>query len=319
MLDNAGVIDELIGRAAADDDDAIEELTEIADAEPERLRPYLGRMLDAGVLWPGTMYRAAGADVVARVVALVDAGEEPELIGRCLFVLAHSRHQLAYEAMRRWMDRPPPGADLLHVGMPEYAQEGGWTIDPDGSRRELCGDVAHEWQPREAPAPQFNPECPWCSSPLWTAADLDGSEPALAHTGWAGRLRFRTCFYCSCYTTLFSEVTPDGGSTWWAGNTRPSFLQVNSRPEEPPSLLPVVGRARSNPFRAGAWSAGGSTLGGHPQWIQDAEHPACPGCGLVMNYVGLIGGADLYEFGEGAYYLHVHASCGFAAVTYQQS
>lgn len=37
-----------------------------------------------------------------------------------------------------------------------------------------------------------------------------------------------------------------------------------------------------------------------------------------MDYVGLIGGADLDEHGEGAYYLHVHQPCGFAAVNYQQ-
>lgn len=313
------MLEELIERAAADDDDAIEELTEIAGSDPERLRPYLGRLLDAGVLWPGTMYRAADADVVSRVVALVDSGERADTLGHLLLVLAYSRHPLAYDAMRRWIDRPPAGADALHVGMAEYAQEGGWTIDPDGSRRDVCGELAFEWHLRPAEAPGFNPECPWCSSPLWTAADLDGTEPGLAHTGWTGQLRFRTCHFCACYDTLFSQVTPDGGSTWWAGNTRPSYLQVGSVPEEPPTLLPVVGPARDNPFQASAWSRGGSTLGGHPQWIQDAEHPACPGCGLIMDYVGLIGGADFDDYGEGAYYLHVHAACGFTAINYQQS
>jgi hypothetical protein len=208
--------------------------------------------------------------------------------------------------------------DTLHVGMREYAQAGGWTIDPDGSRRDLCGDVAFEWHLGEAPEPLFNPACPWCASPLWTAADLDGAEPGLGHVGWTGRLRFRTCHFCSCYTTLFSEVTPDGGSTWWAGNVRPGYLGA-AQPEEPPTKLPSPGPARANRFQAGAWSAGGSTLGGHPQWIQDAEHPDCPGCGRAMDYVGPIGGADLDEYGEGAYYLHVHSPCGFAAVTNQQS
>ena len=64
--------------------------------------------------------------------------------------------------------------------------------------------------------------------------------------------------------------------------------------------------------------SGGSTLGGRPDWIQDAEHADCPGCGQLMDYVGLIGGADLDDYGEGAYYLHLHQPCGFAAVNYQQ-
>ncbi|MFF4878733.1 hypothetical protein [Micromonospora sp. NPDC000668] len=36
------MIEELIRRTAAEDDDAIEELCEIADADPRRLAPYQG-------------------------------------------------------------------------------------------------------------------------------------------------------------------------------------------------------------------------------------------------------------------------------------
>jgi hypothetical protein len=68
-----------------------------------------------------------------------------------------------------------------------------------------------------------------------------------------------------------------------------------------------------------AWHEGCSTLCGHPDWIQDAEFVDCPGCGQPMDYAGMVVGADLDEYGEGAYYLHVHAPCGFAAVNYQQS
>ncbi|WP_030334693.1 hypothetical protein [Micromonospora parva] len=65
--------------------------------------------------------------------------------------------------------------------------------------------------------------------------------------------------------------------------------------------------------------SGASTLSGWPDWIQDAEHADCPGCGQPMDYVGLIGGAELDDYGEGAYYLHLRQPCGFAAVNYQQS
>ncbi|MET7421106.1 hypothetical protein [Dactylosporangium sp. NPDC005555] len=68
---------------------------------------------------------------------------------------------------------------------------------------------------------------------------------------------------------------------------------------------------------AGSW--GGSTLGGHPGWIQDAEHLDCPGCEQPMDYIGLLYGGDLAEYCEGAFYLHLHASCGYTAVNFQQS
>ncbi|KUL25400.1 hypothetical protein [Actinoplanes awajinensis] len=317
------MIQELISRAAGDDDDAIEELIRIADAEPALLTPHLGALLDADVLWPATLYRTAGPDVVTRLVEMVDSGQRTSDLNRLFLIVAHSEDPLAEAAMRRWETQPPSGTDKLHVKPLIYALQSGWTLNPDGSRRDLCGTAAYTWTLRETPPRPDQPTCPWCTSPLWTAADLDTTEPAvaaaLAHTGWTGRLMFRSCCFCACYATIFSQVTPDGASTWWPGNTVPDYLPQSSGPEDPPTRQAVTGAIRSTAHQASAWNEGGSTLGGHPQWIQDAEHPVCPGCAQPMDYVGLIGGADLDEYGEGAYYLHVHQPCGFTAVNYQQS
>lgn len=317
------MIEELIRRAAAEDPDAIDELSAVADGEPRRLVPYQGLLLDLEVLWPPKLYRAADTGVVRRVIEQVDGEQAPGRLNHLLLVLAHTGHPLAERAMRRWATQPPVGAGELHVGPLSYAREGGWTVDPDGSRRDLCGDIAYRWLMRETPRRGDGATCPWCASPLWTAADLDTAEPAvaaaLAHTGWSGRLVIETCHFCACYTTLYSRVTPAGGTIWWTGNTRPSYLPDAAGPEYPPALLPAPGPARPTPYQASAWKRGGSTLGGRPDWIQDADHADCPGCAQPMDYVGLIGGADLDEFGEGAYYLHVHQRCGLAAVNYQQS
>lgn len=304
------------------DDDAIEELSLIADADPGRLTPYLGALLDRGVWWPGKLYRAADADVVRRVIEHIDGGRTPDQLNQLLVILAHTAHPMAESALRRWSTRPPAGAEKLHVGVLAYAREGGWTIGPEGRRRDLCGDTAYAWILRGAPRRTEGPTCPWCGSPLWTAVDLDPADPAvgaaLAHTGWSGRLVIETCHFCACYTTLYSRVTPAGDTVWWTGNTRPGHLG-SAEAEDPPRLIPVPGAVRRSPYQASAWDRGGSTLGGRPDWIQDAEHPDCPGCGQPMDYLGLIGGADLDEYGEGAYYLHLHQPCGFAAVNYQQS
>jgi hypothetical protein len=37
-------------------------------------------------------------------------------------------------------------------------------------------------------------------------------------------------------------------------------------------------------YMASAWYKGGSTLGGHPQWIQDWAYPDCPACTTAMDY-----------------------------------
>ena len=129
-----------------------------------------------------------------------------------------------------------------------------------------------------------------------------------------------TCHLCVCYVTLYSQVTPAGTAIWWTDNTFPSYLDVldvAAEPEDPPTLA-VLGPALPNQYLASAWDRGGSTLGGQSDWIQDSEHAGCPGCRQSIDYLGLIGGADLYD-GEGTYYLHLHQPCGFAAVNYQQS
>ncbi|MEU8242219.1 hypothetical protein AB0C07_28540 [Actinoplanes missouriensis] len=321
------MIDDLVRRAAAGDDAAVEELSAIADAAPARLTPHHAFLLDHDLLWPAKLYRAADEQTVRRVVDRVDAGADRPALDRLLHILAHSGRPLAEHALRRWAGQPPPGADDLYVSPLDYAHEGGWTIDADGSRRELCGDVAYEWLLREPATgpPGASPErksCPWCSSALWVAADLDFGKQAVAtalrHTGWSGRLVVETCYFCACYTTVFSQATPDGGASWWPGNVAPAYLPKDEGPEDPPALLPVAGQRRASPFQVSAWSAGGSTLGGRPEWIQDAEHPECPGCGQRMDYLGLLGGSDIDD-GEGAYYLHTHQPCGFTAVNYQQS
>ncbi|MEK8107133.1 hypothetical protein NKG94_21930 [Micromonospora sp. M12] len=222
------MIEELVRRAADEDDDAIEKLGEIANADPQSLSPYHHTLLDHHVLWPPTLYRAAGVDVVTRVIEQVDDGRTPDCLNNLLLILAHTAHPLAEDALGRWSTRPPAGADDLHVGALSYALEGGWTIGPDGNRRDLCADVAYRWVMRDIPQRTDAPHCPWCAAPLWVAADLDTTDPAvgaaLAHTGWSGRLIIETCHFCAGYTTLYSQVTPAGGTTWWPGNDRPSYL-----------------------------------------------------------------------------------------------
>jgi hypothetical protein len=315
------MIDSLVARAAADDSDALEELEQIARADPAVLRPHQRDLVDREVLQPSVLFVGADEELVRHVIARIDGGDE--CLDSLLLILAEVRGVQAAAAFRRWQEKPPPGMDSLHIDALAYAREGGWDLRPDGTEHLLHGPIAFELRMRERGAGGADGDggtCPWCESPIWTVIDLDTADPdvarALDHTGWAGRLRVTTCSSCSGYTTLFTDVTPDGGASWSAGNERPGYLPLSV--EEPPSALPEVGPARATPRLASAWDAGGSTLGGAPDWIQDAAYPECPVCASIMDYVGLVGGADL-DWGEGANYLFLHSGCGVAAVAYQQS
>jgi hypothetical protein len=100
-------------------------------------------------------------------------------------------------------------------------------------------------------------------------------------------------------TIMVSSSQP---SSWPTG---PSYLQ---RSTDDPAHHPDGCRpAAAHPVSGQRWDAGGSTLDGQPQWIQDANHADCPECGQPMDYLGLVGGADLDDLGEGAYSLQLHA------------
>jgi hypothetical protein len=312
----------LIARAATDDWEAVHELEQIAKADPAVLRPHLRELLDRGLLWPSVLFAAADEETVREVITRIDGGDER--LGHLLLILSEVRSAPAAAAFRRWQESPPPGMDRLHIDALAYARQGGWDLRPDGTNHELHGPIAYELHMVDKADAEAEADgdrgCPWCASPIWTVLDLDTADPdvarALAHTGWSGRLRVTTCFLCTDYTTLFTDITPDGGAVWSACNEPPDYLRTSA--EEPPPVLPELGPIRASPRLASAWDEGGSTLGGAPDWIQDAEYPQCPSCAVTMDYVGLVGGADL-GWGEGADYIFLHTRCRIAAVTYQQS
>lgn len=313
------MLDELVGRAVDEDGDAIEPLLDVAAHEPERLAPHLRRLLDAEVYWPQALYRGADEQFQRELIARVDGGAGKELYP-LLLILAQIRGPLTEAAFRRWTAEQPPDAGLLSHPVGIFTQMGGWEIEGDRIR-ELCGPDAYDLVLAPGGQGPADERCPWCESPLWTVLDVDTADPgvsaALAHTGWEGRLRVITCFLCSCYGTTFADVTPTGEAVWSAHNKRPD--STGTEPETPPALRFAVGEHRASPFTASAWEAGGSTLGGHPDWIQDPEYPDCSACGQVMDYIGLVGGPDIGELFEGANYLFLHAPCNLAAVVYQQS
>jgi hypothetical protein len=118
---------------------------------------------------------------------VLTGGQAADELNHLLLLLAHTRQPAAVNAIRRWVEHPPIGMDRLHVGPVAYAKEGGWTLRPDGTRRDLCAPVAYQLPPTPAPHTADGPTCPWCGSPLWTILDVDTSQneigQAFAHTG----------------------------------------------------------------------------------------------------------------------------------------
>lgn len=211
MVERTDGIGGLVERAR-EEDETLTELEELAEEEPERLAPFLERLM--GFELSPTVFASAGAgagadDAVQRL--LVERVETGEYIGGAPSALARARGPVAEAAFRRWRQEPPAGLARLFFTVDQYMRTGDWELTPDGVR-ELHGHTVFALDRHAA----SRVPCPSCDRPLDVLLDVDThTEPAaaeaLSHPGWSGRLRIALCEPCDHSTeTPYPRVTPDG-------------------------------------------------------------------------------------------------------------
>lgn len=311
------------------DDSGQDAIETAARARPEALRPFHAALIDAGVvMWPWLpVWLAATEETAARIVELIDADRADA--GQWLLALGSSRTRAAAEAMKRWSAEPPPVAEKLYVPVGQYAHEGGWELGPEGEVRPLTSLAAYELVPSDGETPvagsaPLGQVCRWCGLELLRRLDVDLDDPALADLGLAGhgRVVAVTCIHCGCYTGYFGEYRPNGTASGSVHTPRPAHLPpVGPHDYDMPTGRLGLGARRTTPVGGIAWEAGGSTLGGLPDWIQDASYPTCPSCGTTMYFLAMVTGDDLWgDIAEGCDYIFFCAAdCGITCVVYQQS
>jgi hypothetical protein len=326
--DDDGRLTEAIARLCAGDDSGQEQIEAVARARPEALRSFHHQLIDAEAwLWPWTpLWAAATEETAGRLVEQVDA--DAKMSGRWLCVLGASRTQTAAAALSRWTATPPPVAAHLYVPIAQYAHEGGWELEA-GKIRPLSSLAAYALIATDSELPMagsipLNDRCPWCGLELVRRLDVDLDDPRLAELGLAGhgRIVAMTCIGCGCYADIFGEYQADGTAIWSTSNTKPSYLPTaGDYGLDMPTQRLNLGPRRSSHVAGIAWDAGGSTLGGLPDWIQDSAYPTCPRCQTTMYFLAMLTGDDLWGGpAEGCDYIFFCTSgCGITAVVYQQS
>jgi hypothetical protein len=200
----------------------------------------------------------------------------------------------------------------------------------DGAIRPLTSLTAYALTATDSHTPlagsaPLGEHCPWCGLELLRRLDVDLDDPRLADLGLTGhgRVIALTCIGCGGYTHIFGEYQPNGTATWSASNTKPTYLPPAGDDDglDMPTGRLDLGPRRPSPVAGIAWDAGGSTLGGLPDWIQDATYPTCPHCRTTMYFLAMLTGDDLWgESAEGCDYVFFCTSgCKTTAVVYQQS
>jgi hypothetical protein len=295
----------LVDRAFEIDDPT--ELETLGKERPSALTPFHLRLADSEFRWIADLYRAMSEETAAELVRRLDVDDDPDGL---LHMLAAGATATAAGVFRHLAD--PRQTRLSHAG--------GWELTGSGAVRRLTSEVVVALTPAGEPVSGGRlGECGWCGFPMWrlldvpraSLPDLFGPDPV--------QMVIATCTLCGSYATIFTSA-----GQFVAFEERPAAIPGKWEPHELdglPDAPPVgLGAARPSPFAGNAWEAGGSTLGGSPQWIQEPEYPSCPRCSRTMPFVGMITGGDLWaDYGEGCFYLFHDPGCGLSAVVYQQS
>lgn len=318
-----------------EDRDVLFLLAQINLFVPGALLPLLPVLVAGGHFYPGYLYLGADEKTCQQLVSLIDTPAETRR-NALLMALAWIGSDTVQKQFHAWRIQPPDWRSELFIPPEDYAREAGWELTQAGGRRDLyfttCFELIKDKQAelsREVEVEQATElgGCAWCQRPLRRLLDLDLRDPRCRWISAEGeRLRLAVCTRCSFYATTYLDMTLTGEAHWSQLNGKKPAL-LHKIPEDgemvefPEPLIP--GSARQTPFEAvGRFlmdENGVSQLGGHPEWIQDAEYPLCPVCQQTMPFLGQVAFEDWEEYGEGVFYLFLCLPCKKAATLYQQT
>lgn len=321
-------------------------LAQLNATVPGALVDLYHELLKERMFRPGWLYLGAPAAVTAQLLRLIDGAPSTHDVNNLLLSLAWAGDHQVQDAFHHWRADPPSWQSDLHIPPYDYAVEAGWELTPEGSRRQLYHDDCYELRfeaidrlaslpitsSSARPAPS-NATCAWCGRQLAMLLDIDLRDPRSSFLTDALRfsdayLRILHCPWCSAFATIYTDIGLQGDVVWSAENgNKPAILeQVGPGADDmrlsPPGPL-VLGARRRTPFEAlGRFmldETGISQLGGHPEWVNDANYPVCPGCARRMEFIGQVAWERVEERADGVTYAFACFPCGKSATTYQQS
>lgn len=279
--------------------------------------------------YPDLLFKNASVEIRDRLIQQVDVDSDNR--NHILLALAWIGDHKVVNLFNEWRSHPPEWAGELNVAPEHYASEAGWELTVQGTRRDLfyksCFPfIQDKSSEHEAVSILQDSEqvCEWCNSNLSILFDLDLTHPTLEFLKIEGhRLRIATCYGCTCYGYIYTDIDRQGNFKWSKWNKTPDYLPDT---HSGGASIEILHKLRMSEltrdcYSAASWmlEAKSSQVGGHPTWIQDAEYPSCPSCTTTMKFVGQLDWSDIEEYGEGICYAFVCQDCNVAATHYQQS
>lgn len=151
-------------------------------------------------------------------------------------------------------------------------------------------------------------KCEFCGCEILDMLRLKASEPRLAFLNLKHDAIFRCCPTCVGSVMYFCKRAADGElklNCEGEGMEKSYFSQ-----EDMTRLCDMKFKlgGEVSPFY-GCFSELDTTVGGYPQWVQDAEYLSCPSCGGTMKHLAQIPFGELVQGEGGVIYVQICEKC----------
>ena len=282
------------------------------------------------IYYPPELYFGAPDDVKDALITKLNSLEDnsKNVLNHLLCALAWQGGEQTAELFYELYKNPRPWRKKLYVGTEFYAKIGGWAFDETGERKSLVfekcltavrvkdGKIASQdanLNPNQnadesvqigEPTGQ---KCEFCGCEILDMLRLKASDPRLAFLNLKHDAIFRCCPTCVGSVVYFCKRGADGEiELSYKGE---GFTESYFSHEDMARLCDMKFKLGSevSPFY-GCFGELDTTVGGYPQWVQDAEYLTCPSCGGTMKHLAQIPFGEMIQ-GEGVIYVQICEKC----------
>lgn len=282
------------------------------------------------IYYPPELYFSAPDDVKDALVAKLNSLEDnsKNVLNHLLCALAWQGDEQTAELFYELYKNPRPWRKKLYVGTEFYAKIGGWAFDETGERKSLVFDkcltaVRVKDGKRASQDTNLNPnqnadepvqigestgqKCEFCGCEMLDMLRLKATEPQLAFLNLKHDAIFRCCPTCVGSVRYFCKRGPDGEIE--LSHDGEGFDESYFSQEDFARLCGMKFKlgGEVSPFYS-CFSELDTTVGGYPQWVQDAEYLTCPSCGGTMKHLAQIPFGEMIQ-GEGVIYVQICDKC----------
>ena len=284
----------------------------------------------AEIYYPPELYFGAPKDVrdalVRKLASLQDNAKNT--LNDVLCALAWQGDEQTTQLFYELYQNPKPWRQKLYAGTEIYAQIGGWSFDEAGERKSLVFDKCltavrvkdgkcasqganlNSNQNADEPVRIGRPtgqKCEFCGCEMLDMLRLKADEPRLAFLNLKHDVIFRCCPTCVGSVMYFCKRGADGEIelSYEGEGMEKSYFSQQDLARLSGMKFKLGGEV--SPFY-GCFSELDVTVGGYPQWVQDAEYLSCPSCGGTMKHLAQIPFGELVQ-GEGVIYVQICEKC----------